>query len=460
MKPELRSQMLDPLAALVLVALAASSLRAEDIIITSFYGPSSADLTPCPPSCVTGSVSGSGSTACSSALPMPISGSRRARYGYAPDCSWSITPTDTGPLVPAGGGGPYSFTSLHDTPGRYKIFVTQGNAATASSDVVVTLTATGGVLADNNGVQQAAISLAVFQAGQPRNSWIPVGYISNNVPNPTITFTYASGTLSSTARWYMDAVRFEDLCCCPYVPPLAVMGLPVASQTTVLVTNVLTDATNVTVYANGSPVGSTNCATGLGAGTLTVPTAPLIAGSTIMAVQTKQGCASLMLCGPTVIPLCITNAFTGATAIWGRTAALSVGAIGMEPLCYQWFKDGAALASATNSRCSLPVVQLGDGGFYSVVVSNPLMALTNGGPLAVRPADVDLRFDSDAHAVIRMDGVAGYTYRVQCTTDLCTTNSWLTLTNLKLQQASESWVDFSLDAATNPCRFYRILPAP
>ena len=167
--------------ALALLALAAGSLRAEDVFITSFFGATANDVTPCPPSCVTGTVSETGSTAYSMATPMPITSPRRARFGSGPDCSWSVTPTDVGPLFPTGGGDPFFFTSLHDVPSLYKIYVTQNNSGSASPDVVVNMTATGGVLTDTNGIQQTSIPLSVFQAGKPRNVWIPVGFISNQV---------------------------------------------------------------------------------------------------------------------------------------------------------------------------------------------------------------------------------------------------------------------------------------
>jgi hypothetical protein len=64
----------------------------------------------------------------------------------------------------------------------------------------------------------ASLSLNQFQAAQPNNVWIPVGFIVNTTPNPTVTFTYASGTISSSARWYIDAVWFESLCGCPPTP--------------------------------------------------------------------------------------------------------------------------------------------------------------------------------------------------------------------------------------------------
>jgi hypothetical protein len=171
MEPHFCSSIKGLWLALALLALAATSLRAEDVFVTSFFGPGSADVTPCPPSCVTGSVSAQGSTSTSSPTPMPImpASGRRARYGYAPDCSWSVTPTDLGPLFPTGGGGPFFFTTLHHVPSVYKIYVTQNNSANASSDVVVNMTATGGVLVDANGVQQTSVRLTVFQAGQPRN---------------------------------------------------------------------------------------------------------------------------------------------------------------------------------------------------------------------------------------------------------------------------------------------------
>ena len=73
-------------------------------------------------------------------------------------------------------------------------------------------------LYDLNNQVVTSLSLNQFQAAQPTNVWIPVGFIFNTTPNPTVTFTYASGTISSYARWYMDAVRFQGLCCCPPTP--------------------------------------------------------------------------------------------------------------------------------------------------------------------------------------------------------------------------------------------------
>ncbi|HOC54908.1 MAG TPA: immunoglobulin domain-containing protein [Verrucomicrobiota bacterium] len=449
--------------ALGILALAAGPLWSEDVFVTSFFGPSSADVTPCPPSCVTGTVSDSGSTSVSSPIPPPLSpgSGRKARYGYGPGCSWSVTPTDTGPLIPAGGGGPFFFTTLQQVPGLYGIYVTQNNLKSGSTNLIVNMTATGGILSDVSGKQQASIPLTVFQAGQPVHAWIRVGYISNFVSNPTISFTYASGTLSPSARWYMDAVRFQGLCCCPYIPELTVVGPLVAGQSSVLVTNVAAGATNVIVYADACPIGATNHAAGFAAGLLTVPTTALQAGAMISAVQVKVGCRSAMLVfGPTVEPFLITTPYAGLSALWGRSATLSVTVTGAGPVSYQWFKGGAALGSATGSAYSLPAVGLADAGYYSVVVSNELKLTTNSGPLVVRSADLGIGLEPGMFAGINITGAAGYRYQVQFAPDLGASNPWVALTNLILEQTVQIWVDTSCSAVTHPQRFYRILPAP
>jgi hypothetical protein len=150
----------------------------------------------------------------------------------------------------------------------------------------------------------------------------------------------------------------------------------------------------------------------------------------------------------------VTSPYVGATAIWGRSATLSVGAIGSGELSYQWFKDGVLLPSATGPTLDLPTVQLGDGGMYSVVVSSEFGSVTNTAQLVVNPAGTELGM----YAGIKITGAVGYSYEIQYSTDLTQTNSWITLTNITLQQPIELWVDTSVDALTREHRYYRILP--
>jgi hypothetical protein len=151
-----------------------------------------------------------------------------------------------------------------------------------------------------------------------------------------------------------------------------------------------------------------------------------------------------------------TMPYLGATAVWGRSAVLSVGAIGTGDLWYQWYKDGVAIDGATAATLSFANIQLTNGGYYSVVVSSLLGSFTNSALLVVNPANMDLGM----YAGIVITGAAGYSYEIQYSTDLRDTNAWVTLTNLTLQQPVELWVDTSVSAFTKAHRYYRILPGP
>jgi hypothetical protein len=146
--------------------------------------------------------------------------------------------------------------------------------------------------------------------------------------------------------------------------------------------------------------------------------------------------------------------YAGATAIWGQSAMLSVGAIGTAPLSYQWFQNGAAVLGATNSTFDLSSVQFTNGGLYTVVVSSPLGSVTNTPALLiVNPAGTSLGM----YAGLTLTGTVGYSYIIQYVTDLRST-SWITSTNLTLEQPVELWVDTSTNALTTPHRYYQVLP--
>lgn len=151
----------------------------------------------------------------------------------------------------------------------------------------------------------------------------------------------------------------------------------------------------------------------------------------------------------------IVTPYTGATAIWGLGTVLSVVAEGSGALSYQWFQNGAAIAGATNAVFSLPTVQFTNAGLYSVVVSSALGSVTNTPALlVVNPAGLSVGMC----ASITLTGVPGYTYIIQYTTDLQVSNSWITLTNLTLDQPVELWVDTTTNALTAQHRFYQVLP--
>lgn len=182
--------------------------------MTSMIGPASGEIGACPPSCATDSVSSSGSIAVSRAVPPPVipAEARKARFGYTNDCAWAVTPTN---ITQTSSSGTWTFQSLPCT-NWYRISITKGTSINCSTNLLVNMTVDAATTLYDLGLNQvASLSLNQFQAAQPNNVWIPVGFIVNTTPNPTVTFTYASGTISSYSRWYMDAVRFETIYCPP-----------------------------------------------------------------------------------------------------------------------------------------------------------------------------------------------------------------------------------------------------
>ncbi len=276
------------LSVLAAFAFGASTLQAEDIFVMTSLGGVAANNTPSPPSSYTGSVSASGSSAYSSPSPaIPVS-PRRSRFGFADGCSWSVQPDDYLPIY----GNSEGTAPLH-SPGVYRIYVTKGTTGSCSADLIVNMTATGGALADTNGISQTSVPVTAFQAGTGANNWVFVGYITNTVPNPVVTFTWASGTLASAVRWYMDTVRFESLDPCTGVAnQLGVSGPVFAGQSAVTVTGVAAGATNVTIFVNGTTqIGITNKAAGFAAGALTVAVSSLNLSDAVTATQTKTNTA-------------------------------------------------------------------------------------------------------------------------------------------------------------------------
>lgn len=145
--------------------------------------------------------------------------------------------------------------------------------------------------------------------------------------------------------------------------------------------------------------------------------------------------------------------FAGLVAIRGRDATLSVAAWGSGNLSYQWYKNGQPVSGGTNGTLVFPSLQFGDGGLYSVVVTSPYGSITNTpAQLVVNPANISLGLA----AMITIEGVAGFTYGIEYTTDLQNTNSWQSLTNITLTQPIQIWADTSTNVLTSPKRFYRV----
>jgi parvulin-like peptidyl-prolyl isomerase len=75
------------------------------------------------------------------------------------------------------------------------------------------------------------------------------------------------------------------------------------------------------------------------------------------------------------------------TVVAGSSATFSVTAVGTPPLAYQWKRDGADIAGATEPSFTIPAVASADAGSYTVVVTNPCGSATSDPALlTVTPA--------------------------------------------------------------------------
>jgi hypothetical protein len=140
---------------------------------------------------------------------------------------------------------------------------------------------------------------------------------------------------------------------------------------------------------------------------------------------------------------------------WGKSASFQVTVSGTQPLSYQWSKGGNPIAGATSSSLVMTNLQMADAGSYLVVITNVYGSVTsNPAILTMNPAGVSIAL----YAGVTIDGVAGLTYGIQYTTDLSNTNSWQGLANVPLGAPSQLW--FDVQPATQPKRYYRVVPGP
>jgi hypothetical protein len=167
-----------------------------------------------------------------------------------------------------------------------------------SADIVVRIDLVGATLTNfsatttltNDGIADI-IESTVFQRSGGSTNWRSIGtlVLDPGVSVPTVTFTHIRGELSSSAaRFYSDAYRLVNTAepCLSGLPSLNTVNGPLAAgQTTVLVPGVDTNATKVTVYANGLAIGQKVGGIVGGSEVETVTTTPLVAGEIITVTQ-------------------------------------------------------------------------------------------------------------------------------------------------------------------------------
>ena len=157
-------------------------------------------------------------------------------------------------------------------------------------------------------------------------------------------------------------------------------------------------------------------------------------------------------------PPAITSQPAGVISQLGAVATLSVAATGMTPLTYQWQRDGISLSGATNFALTFNPVQASHAGHYTVVVSNPVDAVTSAEAILIAPPLDQVQYQVqtvNGQRQLRIFGPAGLGTLLQASTNLVT---WTTVyTNL----SSNGTLDFTeTQIAGVPQRYYRLSASP
>jgi hypothetical protein len=347
---------------------------------------------------------------------------------YAPDGTQS---TFASGLYPPG--------TLAFQPGSVPSIQLQNTTNKIGDNVSLTVLITGGTAQD----------LHWYFSGTNFDSGTNSSIIITNIQQPYFGNYYVIGTNTSGSFASSVASIYE---------PVAI-----TSQPTNLIVSSLSPAT-FSVSAIGYPapnyyqwtLNGTNMAGG-NSNTLTIASVTLQNTGNYQVLVSNTISSTVSSMATLNMSPSITSPFIGASAIWGRSATISVGAIGNGTLTYQWYLNGVAIAGATDPEINFASIQFTNNGFYSVVISSPYGSVSNvAAQVTVNPACVALGF----YPGLIISGVAGYSYIIQSSADLTKTNNWNTLTNLTLTQPVQIWVDTSVDASSpfNNKYFYQVLP--
>jgi hypothetical protein len=263
------------LAVLALLAFGATSLRADKVIVPSRDASGVKNVYPPYNDTFTGSDWFNSSGKCTPVDDNPNSLSRFL----------CLSGTSTGTIIVKPG--------LANAGHTYKVDLVGPITSTTTEDTCTEIAITGGT-----GTLNTNKTLCFGKNGINGSCvWTNVCYITNASTDVEITFTYSAYLIdgvtaqppaTSTRRWFSGAYRFTDIqdLCAVVAAPGQVYGPFAAGQTSVQVPGIATNATAVTVYADGAQIGRTTAIT---SPVTTVTVTPLVKGQKIVATQTVGG---------------------------------------------------------------------------------------------------------------------------------------------------------------------------
>src|SRR5262245_61894471 len=107
---------------------------------------------------------------------------------------------------------------------------------------------------------------------------------------------------------------------------------------------------------------------------------PAVATSKVLARFKFRGLAGILaLCLPLGVQAApsINAQPANVVATVGDVAPFVVGANGVQPLSYQWLKNGISIPGETNNNFNISAVADGDAAGYSVIVTNTTGSVTS-----------------------------------------------------------------------------------
>lgn len=196
---------------------------------------------------------------------------------------------------------------------------------------------------------------------------------------------------------------------------------------------------------------------GSGTATLTITdVADSDQGSYSVVITNSEGVATSVEAVLKTIPPLIVFQPTNAYVLVGQPFSFSVSVNGTQPFSYQWVLNNTNINNATNRIYSVSSASFSDAGTYYVVVTNPDGTETSANAVlqvyATPEPTVTVLGRTNGNPALELQGVPTFTYQLQASSDLSTTN----------------WVPVETNAApfifidTNhfPQRFYRGVYAP
>ena len=348
-----------------------------------------------------------------------------SRYGSSGSPSFTITP------------------ALQVPGGYYDAYLTHGNAASISDDIVVAVGLSGG--------SGLPATTTIFR--EPgANTWESLGRLKLNagVSVPILTFTHSGGVLSGTARMYSDAIKFV------YLSPPIITSQPLNKNA-----NQGGTTTFSVTAAGASPLAfqwrfeGTNISGATSSNYTMLNLQPAQEGDYSVVLTNAVGAVTSAVAALTVnLPPNIATPPQSQTVRVGQDASFTVSAGGTEPLAYQWRFDGTNLPGAVEDQFVRANAQTNHAGTYTVTVTNVAGAVTSApAGLTVNPW-LPVHFQSitpmpDGRMQLTVTGSPGATLWIDRTNDL--PPNWSELTNLPNQNGALEFIDYS---ATNQARGY------